>query len=97
MFATGYKADLASVPYLRALPIETRNGFPRLDPACRRRIPGLYLPGFAATQDFGPFFGFVKGAPAAAELIARDLLTPRRASAAHQGAVMLTLCQTPDR
>ena len=29
-------------------------------------LPGLYLPGFAATNDFGPFFGFVKGAPAAA-------------------------------
>ena len=26
-------------------------------------MPGLYLPGFTATQDFGPFFGFVKGAP----------------------------------
>ena len=35
---------------------------------------GLVLPGFAATQDFGPFFGFVKGAPAAAELIARRLV-----------------------
>ena len=29
-------------------------------------------PGFAATQDFGPFFGFVKGAPAAAELIVQS-------------------------
>ena len=74
VFATGYKAELANVPYLRALPIETRNGFPRLDPAMQTSIPGLYLPGFAATQDFGPFFGFVKGAPAAAELIARDLV-----------------------
>jgi hypothetical protein len=35
---------------------------------------GLYLPGFAATQDFGPFFGFVKGTPAAAELVVRDVV-----------------------
>jgi hypothetical protein len=31
--------------------------------------PGLYLPGFTATKDFGPFFGFVKGAPAAASIV----------------------------
>jgi hypothetical protein len=30
--------------------------------------------GFAATHDFGPFFGFVKAAPAAATLIVADLL-----------------------
>ena len=36
-------------------------------------VEGLYLPGFTATQDFGPFFGFVKGAPAAAILMARKL------------------------
>jgi hypothetical protein len=36
-------------------------------------VPGLYLPGFAATGSFGPFFGFVRGAPAAAELIVRDV------------------------
>ena len=33
-------------------------------------LEGLYLPGFAATRDFGPFFGFVKGAPAAASIVA---------------------------
>jgi hypothetical protein len=31
------------------------------------------LPGFTATRDFGPFFGFTKGCPAAAELITRGL------------------------
>jgi hypothetical protein len=36
-------------------------------------VPGLYIPGFAATQDFGPFFGFVKGAPAAAHLIVQSI------------------------
>ena len=73
VLATGYKADLAQVPYLHELAIETRDGFPVLDAHMQTSVPGLYVPGFAATQDFGPFFGFVKGAPAAAELVARNI------------------------
>jgi len=73
VFATGYKADLARILYLQDLEIATHNGFPRLDEAMQTSVEGLYLPGFTATQDFGPFFGFVKGAPAAAILMARDL------------------------
>jgi thioredoxin reductase len=73
VFATGYQADLDRVPYLRELGIETRDGFPVLDVHMQTSVPGLYIPGFAATRDFGPFFGFVKGAPAAAELIARNI------------------------
>jgi hypothetical protein len=45
-----------------------------LDEAFRTSLSGLYLAGFAATRDFGPFFGFVKGTPAAATLIVRDLV-----------------------
>jgi cation diffusion facilitator CzcD-associated flavoprotein CzcO len=75
VLATGYKADLGRVPYLRNLEIATRNGFPVLDEAMgSTTCPGLFVPGFAATQDFGPFFGFVKGAPAAAELVARKIV-----------------------
>ncbi|WP_028067145.1 FAD-dependent oxidoreductase [Solirubrobacter soli] len=73
VFATGYKAQLANVPYLNGLGIETRDGFPVLDAHMQTSVLGLYIPGFAATQDFGPFFGFVKGAPAAAELIVRNI------------------------
>ncbi|HYI35535.1 MAG TPA: NAD(P)-binding domain-containing protein [Thermoleophilaceae bacterium] len=73
VYATGYVAALERVPYLPA--VTTRDGFPVLDDAMGTSLDGLYLPGFAATQDFGPFFGFVKGAPAAAELIVRDLAT----------------------
>jgi thioredoxin reductase len=69
VLATGYKAQLDRVPYLRGLRIATRNGFPVLDDAMQSSVPGLFLPGFTATQDFGPFFGFVKGAPAAALLM----------------------------
>jgi thioredoxin reductase len=73
VLATGYQADLARVPYLNQLDIATRNGFPVLDEAMQTSIDGLYIPGFAATQDFGPFFGFVKGAPAAARLIVQSI------------------------
>jgi thioredoxin reductase len=73
VFATGYRADLDRIPYLRGLGIATRNGFPVLDAHMQTSVGGLYVPGFAATQDFGPFFGFVKGAPAAAELVARNI------------------------
>jgi cation diffusion facilitator CzcD-associated flavoprotein CzcO len=77
VFATGYRADLARVGYLAGVVdrIATADGFPVLDAAFGSSLPGLYLPGFTATRDFGPFFGFVKGAPAAATLIVHDLLT----------------------
>jgi FAD-dependent urate hydroxylase len=76
VFACGYRADLARVPYLRGVleQLEVMDGFPVLDEACGTSLSGLYLTGFVATRDFGPFFGFVKAAPAAATLIVRDLL-----------------------
>ena len=74
VLATGYTADVAKVPWLP--PVATRDGFPVLDAHMQSSVKGLYLTGFLATQDFGPFFGFTKGAPAAAELIARDLRSP---------------------
>lgn len=69
VFATGYKADLARVPYLRSMKIEVADGFPLLNESFQTSIPGLYVTGFAAIRDFGPFFGFVKGAAAAASLV----------------------------
>jgi thioredoxin reductase len=81
VLATGYKPDLANVPYLRALldRIETADGFPVLDEHFQTSVPGLFMPGFVATKDFGPFFGFVRGCPAAATLIVRRLLDARAA------------------
>jgi cation diffusion facilitator CzcD-associated flavoprotein CzcO len=72
VFACGYRADIARVPYLAGVldEVQRRAGFPVLDEAMGSTLPGLYLPGFSATQDFGPFFGFVKGAPAAGTLVA---------------------------
>jgi cation diffusion facilitator CzcD-associated flavoprotein CzcO len=76
VFATGYKADLPCVPYLKSLlgRLETVDGFPVLDTSFQSSIAGLYITGFASTRDFGPFFGFTKGCPAAATLIVDDLL-----------------------
>jgi FAD-dependent urate hydroxylase len=77
VFASGYRADLTKVPYLAGVRREVKlsNGFPMLDEAFQTSLDGLYITGFSATQDFGPFFGFVKGSPAAATLIVRDLLS----------------------
>jgi cation diffusion facilitator CzcD-associated flavoprotein CzcO len=72
VFACGYRADVARVPYLP--PIAATDGFPDLDESFGTSVPGLYLPGFVATRDFGPFFGFVRGAVPAATIIARDLI-----------------------
>ncbi|HSZ38826.1 MAG TPA: NAD(P)-binding domain-containing protein [Trebonia sp.] len=76
VLATGYKADLARVPYLAGVleRVDTADGFPVLDATFQTSLPGLYLPGFTGTRDFGPFFGFTKGCPAAAELVTRGLL-----------------------
>jgi cation diffusion facilitator CzcD-associated flavoprotein CzcO len=75
VLATGYKGDLGRVPYLAGVldRIEVANGFPVLDETFQTSLPGLYLPGFTGTQDFGPFFGFTKGCPTAAALVTRGL------------------------
>jgi FAD-dependent urate hydroxylase len=71
IFATGYEAELANVPYLRPVisDIAVVDGFPALDENFQSSIPGLYFPGFVASRDFGPFFGFTKACPVAATLI----------------------------
>ena len=76
VLATGYKADLAGVPYLtEVLPlVAAAEGFPRLDEAFQTSLSGLFMPGFTGTRDFGPFFGFTKGCPVAADLVTRGLI-----------------------
>jgi thioredoxin reductase len=75
VLATGYRPDLANVRYLLPLldRIETTDGFPALDERFQTSVPGLFMPGFVATRDFGPFFGFVRGCPAASTLIGNAL------------------------
>jgi FAD-dependent urate hydroxylase len=75
LLATGYKPNLANIGYLEPLldRIDTAEGFPALDERFQTSVPGLFMPGFVATRDFGPFFGFVRGCPAAATLIVAGL------------------------
>ncbi|HEX4427799.1 MAG TPA: NAD(P)-binding domain-containing protein [Frankiaceae bacterium] len=77
VFATGYRADLQAVPYLTHLVgdgVLVKNGFPVLDDFFATTTAGLYVAGFLSTQDFGPFFGFVRGAIPTASMIVEDLL-----------------------
>jgi cation diffusion facilitator CzcD-associated flavoprotein CzcO len=76
VFATGYQANLPNVPYLGGLVdhIDLVDHFPVLDDAFQTSIAGLYITGFAATRDFGPFLGFTKACPAAATLVVENLL-----------------------
>jgi thioredoxin reductase len=74
VLATGYRAHIGAVPYLRELSgLETVDGFPVLDEHMQTSVPGLFVTGFAATHDFGPFFGFVRACPAAAQIIVPEL------------------------
>jgi cation diffusion facilitator CzcD-associated flavoprotein CzcO len=77
VFACGYRVDLAKVPYLGPIldQVKRANGFPVLDETFQTSLEGLYITGFSATRDFGPFFGFVRGTRAASTLIVNDLLS----------------------
>jgi NADPH-dependent 2,4-dienoyl-CoA reductase/sulfur reductase-like enzyme len=72
LLATGYRPDMRRVSYLPD--IELDDGWPVLDPDFQTSIPGLYIPGFPSTRDFGPFFGFVAGATTTAAIIGDALV-----------------------
>jgi cation diffusion facilitator CzcD-associated flavoprotein CzcO len=78
VFASGYRADLAAVPYLEGVldRITLTKGFPVLSPGMETSLPGLFVTGFAATRDFGPFYGFTKGCPSAARIMVEEILNP---------------------
>ncbi|HZB83394.1 MAG TPA: NAD(P)-binding domain-containing protein [Rubrobacteraceae bacterium] len=75
ILATGYKADMTKVPYLSGVidRLELADGFPILDEHFQSSLEGLFITGFPATRDFGPFFGFVRGCPVAATLTVAGL------------------------
>jgi hypothetical protein len=73
LLATGYRVDMRRVPYLPD-DLELADGFPVLDEDFQTNLPGLYIPGFPSTRDFGPFFGFVAGATTTAQIIGRRIL-----------------------
>jgi thioredoxin reductase len=74
--ASGYRADLAAVPYLTGVldRVSVSDGFPDLSPGFETTLPGLFVTGFAATRDFGPFYGFTKGCPSAARIAVAEML-----------------------
>jgi thioredoxin reductase len=75
ILATGYKADMTKVPYLSGVidRLKLADGFPILDEHFQSSLEGLFITGFPATRDFGPFFGFVRGCPVAATLTTAGL------------------------
>ena len=79
VLATGYRTDMTKVPYLASGLVDEltlRNGFPVLDEDFQASVPGLFFPSWPSTQDFGPFFGFVAGVPAAASIVVEKLTEP---------------------
>ena len=74
--ASGYRADLSAVPYLGGVidRISVTDGFPDLSPGFETSLPGLFVTGFSATRDFGPFYGFTKGCPSAARIAVKEML-----------------------
>lgn len=76
LFATGYKVDMARVPYLSPRlrsEMALDQGFPVLDTSLQTTAPGLYVTSLPATRSFGLFFGFTTAVRASAQIIAADL------------------------
>lgn len=77
ILATGYKVNMENIPFLKHGSIleklKLQNGYPVLDRFLQTNIPGLYITSLAATQDFGPFFGFTVSVNTSAKIIGRYL------------------------
>jgi cation diffusion facilitator CzcD-associated flavoprotein CzcO len=77
ILATGYRVDLSKVRYLveevASGRLKLNDGYPALDDHFQTSLPGLYITGQAATRDFGPCFGFVRGCIASARIVASAL------------------------
>jgi hypothetical protein len=76
VFASGYKADIARVPYLEGVleRVTVVDGFPALSEGFETSLPGLYVTGFPSTRDFGPFYGFTKGCPSSARIAVAEMM-----------------------
>ena len=76
VFASGYKPDIARVPYLSGVldEVRTTDSYPNLSEGFETSLRGLYAVGFLATRDFGPFYGFTKGCPSAAKIVVDEML-----------------------
>jgi thioredoxin reductase len=76
VFASGYRANLAAVPSLVGVidRVSIVDGFPCLSSGFETTLPGLFVTGFSATRDFGPFYGFTKGCASAARIAVEEML-----------------------
>lgn len=77
IFATGYKVDMARVPFLSnsvRAGLRLEAGFPVLDTSMQSSVPGLYVTSLPASRSFGLFFGFTSAARASARIVG-DALT----------------------
>jgi cation diffusion facilitator CzcD-associated flavoprotein CzcO len=77
ILATGYKVDLAHLPYLAAgnmlADLELDDGFPVLDEHMQTSVRGLYVTSMPATKAFGAFFAFTVSVRAAAKIVCRGI------------------------
>ena len=74
--ATGYKPDLARLPFLETSlrdRIDQVEGTPVLSDQFESSVPGLYFVGLAAANSFGPLLRFMVGAEFAAPRLAAHL------------------------
>jgi thioredoxin reductase len=71
--ATGYQVDLSRVNYLageiESGQLRVNEGFPVLDEDFQTTLPGLYIVGQPAVPYFGPFFAFIRGCIASAQIV----------------------------
>ncbi|HSZ63771.1 MAG TPA: NAD(P)/FAD-dependent oxidoreductase [Terriglobales bacterium] len=75
--ATGYKVDLARLPFLSTeirSKIETVAGSPILSTTFESSVPGIYFAGLAAANSFGPVMRFAFGAGFAARRITETMV-----------------------
>jgi len=82
IFATGFKVDMARVPFIDAALLERLqldNGFPPLDPGFESRVPGLFVTSMPATGDFGAFLAFTVSVRAATRVAGEAISARLRA------------------
>jgi thioredoxin reductase len=75
--ATGYRVDLARLPFLTPDlrdALRSVDASPRLSSKFESSVPGLHFVGASAATTFGPLMRFVAGTPFAARTVARQLL-----------------------
>jgi thioredoxin reductase len=87
--ATGYKADLARLPFLDAGlrdQVEQADGTPVLSDQFETSVPGLYFVGLAAANSFGPLLRFMYGAEFAAPRLAALLRRKSTATVSRKAA-----------